>query len=82
MTHDLTHEDFENLGLQKIVYIRPVPADDVREQFRKNGADLELETDTVFAVHAANGQPLAMLDDRDAAFAAARQYNVEPVSVH
>jgi len=35
-----------------------------------------------YSVHAANGQRMAVLDDRDAAFAGARQYDLEPQSVH
>jgi hypothetical protein len=35
-----------------------------------------------WAIHAADGTPLAVLADRDTAFAAVRQHDLEPVSVH
>jgi hypothetical protein len=35
-----------------------------------------------FALHAADGRRMAVLDDRDLAFAAAREHELAPVSVH
>ncbi len=35
-----------------------------------------------YSIHAADGTMLDVMDDRDLAFAAARQYDLEPVSVH
>ena len=35
-----------------------------------------------FAVHAADGTPVALLPDREVAFATVRQHDLEPVSVH
>ena len=35
-----------------------------------------------FSVHAADGTPLAIIGDRDTAFAAVRSHDLEPVSVH
>ena len=36
----------------------------------------------VYAIHSEAGAPLAVLGNRDAAFYAARQHNMRPVSVH
>ena len=36
----------------------------------------------VYAIHAADGTALAIVKDRDVAFAAVRQHELEPVSVH
>ncbi len=36
----------------------------------------------VYAIHSPEGAPLAVLGSRDAAFYAARQHNMTPVSVH
>ena len=36
----------------------------------------------LYAVHAADGSRLAILDDRKAAFAAARGHELDPMSVH
>ncbi len=35
-----------------------------------------------FAIHAADGTPIGWYENRDVAFAAVRQHNLEPVSVH
>jgi hypothetical protein len=35
-----------------------------------------------FAVHAANGTQIAVMADREVAFAVVRQHDMEPVSVH
>ncbi len=36
----------------------------------------------VYSIHAADGTTIDVMDDRDLAFAAVRQYDLEPVSVH
>ncbi len=36
----------------------------------------------VYAVFAADGTPLALIGDRDAAFAAVREHELEPVHAH
>jgi len=37
---------------------------------------------TLYAVHGADGERLAVMVDREAAFAAAMAHELEPVSVH
>ncbi|MBA4208389.1 MAG: DUF1150 domain-containing protein [Parvibaculum sp.] len=76
----LTAESFATIGMPNIVYVREVRAGEIETEL---GSELGIPADTrLFAVHAANGQRMAVLDDRDAAFAGARQYDLEPVSVH
>jgi hypothetical protein len=53
-------------GMQDLAYIKAVVID---------GA-------TGYAVHAADGTQIAMLPNRDVAFATVRQHDLEPVSVH
>ena len=53
-------------GIQDIAYIRRVVVD---------GA-------AAYAVHAADGTQIAVLADRDVAFATVRQHDLEPLSVH
>jgi hypothetical protein len=53
-------------GIQDIAYIRRVVVD---------GA-------AAYAVHAADGTQIAVLADRDIAFATVRQHDLEPLSVH
>jgi hypothetical protein len=63
----LSDEQFAVLGLNRIAYVKPVPGE--------NGA-------IVYEVHAAEGSKIAEISDRAVAFAAVRQYDMEPVSVH
>ena len=63
----LSTTDFEMLGVNHVAYVKEVP----------NGTSLK------FAVYAANGAEIALMEaDRDVAFAAVRQNDMEPVSVH
>lgn len=85
-TSDLRHltpETFANIGVPNIVYVREILASDLADELGQLGSEVNLPADTrLFAVHAANGQRMAVLDDRATAFAGARQYDLEPVSVH
>ena len=76
----LSDEAFANAGVGNIVYVREVLAGDLKAEF---GDEINVPAETrLYSVHAANGERMAVLDDRDAAFAGARQYDLEPVSVH
>lgn len=43
---------------------------------------VDIEGVAAYAIHAADGSELAVMGDRDVAFAAARQHDLEPFSVH
>lgn len=76
----MSDRDFAALGAPKIVYVREIDTDDVRQVV---GQEAEIPADArFFAVHAADGTRMAIVDSRDTAFAGARQYDLEPVSVH
>jgi len=62
----LTVEQLAGLGVSQIAYVKPV---------MMNGA-------LAFAIHAADGTPMAMADDRDLAVAAIRQHEMLPTLVH
>jgi hypothetical protein len=62
----LSPKDFAVFGVDHVAYVKPV----------------ETEGTAGFAVHAADGTQLAVLPDRDIAFATIRQHDLEPVSVH
>ena len=62
----LSPTDLAALGLHHVVYIRKQVQDD----------------QPVWFVFAADGTEMARLSDRDVAFAACRQHELEPVSVH
>jgi hypothetical protein len=40
------------------------------------------DRETLYAIGSADGQQLALVDDRKLAFVVARQHDMEPVSVH
>ena len=84
MTPMMTNKDFADLGAPDTVYVREITAAEVM-------ADAKLEevrgfqinpAQTLYAVHSADGERLAVLLDRDSAFAAAVAHELEPVSVH
>lgn len=62
----LSHQEFAEFGRTEMAYVKPVAA---------HGA-------TAYAIHAADGTHLWQFDDREVAFAALRQHDMEPVSIH
>lgn len=61
---------------QRVVYIKPTNSSSIQ------GLD-GIPADTiVYAVHLADGTPVAVMGDRATAFSMARQYNMVPMSVH
>jgi hypothetical protein len=66
MLRHISPEDFAHLGMSDIAYVKRVIVDD----------------EPVFAIHAADGTPMAVLRDRETAVAALLQQEFEAVSVH
>lgn len=62
----ITPTEFALLGMQDIAYVKRVTVND----------------QAAFAIHAADGTQIAVLADRDTAFATVRQHDLEPVNVH
>jgi len=62
----LTQEQFAQLGLAKLAYVKPVIIDGTAG----------------FAIHAADGTPMALAPDRDLAMAAIVQHEMVPALVH
>jgi hypothetical protein len=54
------------LGIEDLAYVKRV----------------EVDGTAAYAIHAADGTQIAVLAGRDLAFAAARQHDLEPLSVH
>lgn len=75
-----TPEEFFKLGGPKTVYVKEMAPAEI-ETLEGLPADMP-ETSKLYAVHLIDGTRVAVVDNRDAAFAAARQYEMEPVSVH
>lgn len=62
----LTSRDLAMLGMQDLAFIKMIAN----------------EEGISYAIHAADGTQMALMTDRDVAFAAVRQHGLEPVSVH
>jgi hypothetical protein len=62
----LSEQQLAALGVSRIAYVKPVMVNGVQG----------------FAIHAADGTPMAVAGDRDVAVAAVVQHEMLPVSVH
>ncbi|MEJ1974687.1 MAG: DUF1150 family protein [Acetobacteraceae bacterium] len=62
----MTPDQLQQLGLSQLAYVKPVIL---------NGA-------AVFAIHGADGAPMAVVEDRDLALAAIVQHEMIPALVH
>ncbi|HEX5378753.1 MAG TPA: DUF1150 domain-containing protein [Phenylobacterium sp.] len=84
MTPNLTTEAFAALGGPDLVYVRPVKASEILASTpaaQIQGFQLDPEQ-TLYAVHRADGERLAVMTDKDSAVAAALAHELAPVSVH
>jgi hypothetical protein len=77
---DLTPDAMADIGLETHVYVRPMQARDLADEIK---GQIDVQPDTwLYAVHAANGVRVAIVDTRVGAFDGARAYGYEPLSVH
>ncbi|HQT53001.1 MAG: DUF1150 domain-containing protein [Phenylobacterium sp.] len=84
MTPNLTVEAFAALGGPDLVYVRPIKASEILASTpaaQIEGFKLDPEQ-TLYAVHRADGERLAVMTDKDSAVAAALAHELAPVSVH
>lgn len=84
MTPNLTTEAFAALGGPDLVYVRPIKASEIiasTPAAQIQGFELDPEQ-TLYAVHRADGERLAVLTDKESAMAAALAHELAPVSVH
>ncbi|HIJ63225.1 MAG TPA: DUF1150 family protein [Rhodospirillaceae bacterium] len=65
-TRSMSAHDFALWGMQDIAYIKRVVVND----------------EVSWAIHGADGRSLGLAPERTLAFAAVRQHDLEPVSVH
>ncbi|RZJ17569.1 MAG: DUF1150 domain-containing protein [Brevundimonas sp.] len=84
MTPNMTKQDLADLGAPDLVYVRQIKASDVMADASVEDAQgLEIDPEqTLYAVHSADGERLAVMIDRETAFATAMAHELEPVSVH
>jgi hypothetical protein len=62
----ISTNDLAILGMTDVAYVKSVKG----------------ENGTVYEIHAADGTPVAVMDERERAFATVRQHDMEPLSVH
>jgi hypothetical protein len=82
MQLELSPEQVARIIGANTVYVREVGVDEL-----KGSGVLPLDAPVpaaqkFFALHSADGRRVAVVDSRDMAFVAARQHELEPVSVH
>lgn len=63
---NISTRDFLNFGVQQVAYIRPVM----------------VENKTAYAIHAADGTPLSVMESMDTAVIVVRHNELEPVTLH
>lgn len=62
----ISPQDFALIGMQHLAYIKPAVVNGI----------------TTFMIHAADGTQIGEAPSRDIAFAAVKQHELEPVSLH
>ncbi len=65
-------------GNIRLVYVRPVRVEDLPAEVQAHAGGLT----TIYALHDATGDRIALVADREMAFALARQNDMAPVNVH
>ncbi|MEL7253313.1 MAG: DUF1150 family protein [Pseudomonadota bacterium] len=73
-----TTYNFQTPDDRAIVYVRAVKVDELPAEVRDQAEGLE----TIYAVHNAEGEQLALVRDRALAYSLARQHDMKPVAVH
>jgi hypothetical protein len=80
--HELSADEIARIIGPNTVYVREVAV----AELKGSGVipvDAQIPpSQRFFALHAADGRRVAVVDSRDMAFVAARQHELEPVSVH
>ncbi|PIE12874.1 MAG: hypothetical protein CSA70_07910 [Rhodobacterales bacterium] len=70
--------DFALNDENRVVYVRPVAVSDLPRDVQ----DQAEGRDTLYSIHRADGEQLALVADRAMAFVLARQNDFAPVTVH
>ena len=79
-TPPLSADEFADLGGGELVYIREVAAHDAIGQFP--AARMLPATERLFVLHAADGTPILLGENRNTVIASAREHSLVPVSLH
>lgn len=76
----LTQAELAHLGEGTVAYLKEIDSDELRGKFP--GIPEIAPGTKLWAVFAANGQPILLTDARDSALAGAIQNDLTPVSIH
>ncbi|MGH1421942.1 MAG: DUF1150 family protein [Hyphomonas sp.] len=77
-----THQDSNPFDEDAFVYIRLMDAAEISEVLPQNEIGELRHPDQIFAVLSSDGERLAIVEGRDAAYAAAVAHDLKPLSVH
>ena len=72
-----TPYEFDKLE-ERMVYVKPIDVSDLPSEIQRQAEGLE----TLFAVHDADGQQLALVADKTLALVLAREHNYAPQPLH
>lgn len=75
------HNDLGSTA-QNLVYVRKLALEEARKIVPADTFEILAAPENLFSVHSSNGERLAIVEGREAAFAAARAYDLRPRSVH
>ena len=81
MTTDLQHHAAKLFSAKDLVYVRRI-AEKELNGLPPEALDTVEDRDALFVLANGDGEQLAIVEGRDAAFAAARAHEMRPVSVH
>ena len=76
----MSQDALAHLGEGRIAYVKAVSSEDVRKMFPQ--APQMAPGLTLFALHAANGEPIMLTDSREAAIANAWSQELQTLSLH
>ena len=80
--HKLNPDEVARIIGANTVYVREVAVAELKGSGVIPADAMIAPSQKFFALHAADGRRVAVVDSRDMAFVAARQHELEPVSVH
>ncbi len=78
--HSFSQADLAHLGEGSVAYLREIGSEELKGKFP--GLPELAPGTTLWALFAANGQPILLSDARDRAIAGAFENDLTPVSIH
>ncbi len=82
MKTELNEQHLAILSAPNLVYVKPLDEQELERILPADALEQWDRSSQVFALHNAEGDRVALVEGRDAAFAAARAHSLTPFSVH